>query len=253
MGSSLNKLLRGYYAKRGVELMFKPLNNHIQEHGFPYSFVKPGASFSPWITDEAFNSLLEEVKEHTLITEVYRFYELWQLAHQVGPLEGDFVEVGVWRGGSGALIATALNEYDHPCQTFLCDTFEGVALAGKEDSTYKGGEHDDTSPEVVQELFEKMGLSNYHVVQGIFPVDTADQVKTSKVKFCHIDVDVYQSAKETTEWVWDKLVIGGIIVYDDYGFRGVEGVTKYVESLRNDADKIIIHNLNGHAIIIKIA
>jgi O-methyltransferase len=53
------------------------------------------------------------------------------------------------------------------------------------------------------------------------------------------------------EWVWPRLVAGGMIVYDDYGFRGCEGVTQFVNEQRSKPDRLIFHNLNGHAIAIK--
>ena len=41
-------------------------------------------------------------------------------------------------------------------------------------------------------------------------------------------------------------------MFDDYGFSGCEGVTKYVNELReSNRDLFFIHNLNGHAILIK--
>jgi O-methyltransferase len=71
--------------------------------------------------------------------------------------------------------------------------------------------------------------------------------------FCHIDVDVYQSAKDIVDWIWDKLVVGGIIVFDDYGFPTCTGVTKYVNEQDGKPDRLIIYNINGHAIMIKIS
>ena len=44
------------------------------------------------------------------------------------------------------------------------------------------------------------------------------------IRYCHIDVDVYQSARDVLEWVWGRLCIGAIVVYDDYGFDGCHGV-----------------------------
>jgi O-methyltransferase len=34
--------------------------------------------------------------------DVYRLYELWQVLEQVAHLDGDILEVGVWRGGQAA-------------------------------------------------------------------------------------------------------------------------------------------------------
>ena len=48
-----------------------------------------------------------------------------------------------------------------------------------------------------------------------------------------------------------RLVLGGIVVYDDYGFQGCEGITRFVEEQRGLPDRLLLHNLNGHAIIVK--
>ena len=44
---------------------------------------------------------------------------------------------------------------------------------------------------------------------------------------------------------------GGIVVYDDYGFSACEGITRYVNEQVKEADRVVLHNLNGHAIVIK--
>jgi O-methyltransferase len=41
------------------------------------------------------------------------------------------------------------------------------------------------------------------------------------------------------------------MVYDDYGFLGCNGITKFVEEQMSNSDRLIIHNLNGHAVAIK--
>ena len=92
----------------------------------------------------------------------------------------------------------------------------------------------------------------YQLTKVIIPEETANKVIENKFRFCHIDVDVYQFIKEIVEFIWDKLVIGGIIVSDDYGFMGCEGITKFINEERKKKDRLVIHNLNGHAIIIKI-
>jgi O-methyltransferase len=88
---------------------------------------------------------------------------------------------------------------------------------------------------------------------GIFPDETSKIVTDDNFRFCHIDVDVYRSAKDIVGWLWPRLVIGGIIVFDDYGFESCDGVARFVNEERNKKDRIVIHNLNGHAILIKIS
>ena len=102
-------------------------------------------------------------------------------------------------------------------------------------------------------LKNKAGYPYYKILKGIFPEDTANKILPNEIfGLCHIDVDVYTSAKDILEWVWDRLIPGGVIVFDDYGFHTCTGVTKLVEEYRYYNDRQIIHNLNGHAIMIKI-
>ncbi len=48
-------------------------------------------------------------------------------------------------------------------------------------------------------------------------------------------------------------LVGAIVIYDDYGYANCAGITRHVEEQRGKQDRIILHNLNGHAIIIKLA
>ncbi|MEQ9411243.1 MAG: TylF/MycF/NovP-related O-methyltransferase [Fuerstiella sp.] len=213
----------------------------------------PFATWSPWNVDRGFIDAYDQIQNHTLVDK-YRCYELWQLTEQAAKLpEGALLEVGVWRGGTGALIARKAQDCGITDNVYLCDTFTGVVKAGEHDHTYSGGEHEDTSREVVEQLAGRMQLMNVEILQGIFPDDTAHHVAEQKFRFCHIDVDVYQSAKEVNQWVWDRLVPGGIVVYDDYGFQACDGVLQCVEEQRQLKDRIVLHNLNGHAVVIKLA
>ena len=124
-------------------------------------------------------------------------------------------------------------------------------MAGDKDSSYQGGEHADASVEIVTELLSKASLTNAEILTGIFPDDSAQSVSDHIFKLCHIDVDVHDSARSVTEWVWPRLSIGGVVVYDDYGFKGTDGVTTFVESQRGLKGRLVIHNLNGHAVIVK--
>lgn len=138
-------------------------------------------------------------------------------------------------------------------RVYLCDTFTGIVKAGEKDSTYKGNEHADTSKETAERLIKKLKLDNAEILAGIFPDETGKLAGEGAFRFCHIDVDVYRSAKEIVEWIWPKLVIGGIVVFDDYGFSSCDGITCFVNEERCKRDRLVIHNLNGHAILVKLS
>ena len=216
-----------------------------------YEVVRPSATYSPWNRDEAFKQTNEAIRGHTKVDQ-YRCYELWSLVGQTTKLSGALIEIGVWRGGTGALIARKAGLCGMTDPVYLCDTFEGVVKASEKDSVYTGGEHADTSQETVQALLDRFGLANARILKGIFPDETARGIEGQTFKFCHIDVDVYQSAHDIVQWIWPKLCVGGVIVYDDYGFFGCDGIARHVDEQLPCADRIIIHNLNGHAVVVKI-
>ncbi len=209
------------------------------------------ATYSPWLTDSAFQSAFDEVKANTLV-DLFRCYELWKLVQQASKLSaGALIEVGVWRGGTGCLIARAAQLAGIPEPVYLCDTFEGVVKAGAMDTVYSGGEHKDTSEQLVADLAKRMALNQVRILKGIFPDDTADSFKEPSIRFAHVDVDVYQSTKDIMAWIWPRMVASGIVVFDDYGTHGCEGVTRIVNELAEDRGTLLIHNLNGHAVLIK--
>ena len=216
----------------------------------PHQLVTPYATYSPWIRDSDFQVTFNQIKNHTLV-DVYRCYELWTLAKQTIDVEGDILEVGVWRGGTGAILAQAVRDIPGK-KIFLADTFSGVVKAGAKDNRYVGGEHSDTSITIVEELLTSLSLSNTQILHGVFPEESHTRI-SGKISMLHCDVDVYQSSRDIVEWCLPRLSLGAILVFDDFGFAGCEGVTKYCEEFREVKGFCFLHNLNGHAIFIKVA
>jgi O-methyltransferase len=214
--------------------------------------VIPEATYSPWNDDKEFVSAFRAIKQNTLV-DIYRAHELWSLVKETSHLGADILEVGVWRGGTGCLMAEQAKKLKSSATVFLCDTFKGVVKTSDQDSHYFGGEHADTSADVVRQLATKMRLNNIELLEGIFPDITGGQIEDRKFSLCHIDVDVYESARQVAEWVWPRLVSGGIIIYDDYGFSACEGVTNLVNERHQNPGAVTLHNLNGHAIVVKVS
>jgi O-methyltransferase len=217
-----------------------------------HASIRPNATYSPWNTDAAFRRVHDLIRPNTLVDQ-YRCYDLWTLLAQLRGVPGAFLEVGVWNGGSGTLIATRAAELDAAAPVYLCDTFTGVVKATADDPIYRGGEHSDAARANVERLLDRAGLRNVTILQGIFPDDTAARIPDQSFRFGHIDVDVFASAQQTFEWLWPRLSPGGVVVFDDYGFFGCDGVRSFVDSLRGRNDLREIYNLNGHAILVKVA
>jgi hypothetical protein len=128
----------GFVLNRNGFYRSHPLLRNIG--GLTYAQVSPVATYSPWLSDADFLAAMKYVRPNTLVDDL-RCWELWQLVPQILHLPGALLEVGVWRGGTGAILAKRAAGSGKP--VYLCDTFEGVVKVTAQDSSYHGGEHAD--------------------------------------------------------------------------------------------------------------
>ena len=251
----MNKKTLARDGKRFVEsTLFSVRKRLTERHLDPArdSVLLSWATYSPWLLDAEFTACHRTIRAYTLV-DLYRCYELWHLLGQTRELKGDILEVGTWRGGTGCLLGRRAMLLGLPARVYLCDTFEGVVKTSAADGMYRGGEHADTSIPVVDECIARLGLTNVTVLKGIFPEDTGAAITDRPFRFCHIDVDVYQSGKDVLAWVWPRLAVGGIVVFDDFGFSSTRGIATLVHEEEAKADRVCVQNLNGHAILVKVA
>ena len=151
---------------------------------------------------------------------------LRQQALQVASLEGEVAEVGVYKGGTAKILARAMPER----MVHLFDTFEGMPETSEFDvpkrrEGHKIGDFSDTSLESVNEFL--MGC-NVHFWPGVFP-ESARLIPDTQFVLVHVDVDIYESTKAACEFFWPRLVVGGIMVFDDYNAPRCPGTNKAVD------------------------
>lgn len=150
---------------------------------------------------------------------------LWA-AQQAARLPGDFVECGVWRGFLSTAIVTYLDWESLGKTFFLFDTFEGLdpdLLTDAEKANASKVEHlntyfRDTFP-FVSEHFKK--FPRVRLIKGPVP-STLTEVEIGEVSFMSIDMNCVLPELAAAEFFWPKLVSGGIVVLDDYGFVSYE-------------------------------
>ena len=237
----------GFSIAKGIAL---PLVRREAVVSGAHEMAYPVSTYAPWRVDDEFRRVHTAIRRNTLV-DVWRCHELWSLVAELRNVPGALLEVGVWRGGTGALIAARAAEVGLTDTVFLCDTWHGVVKTSAIDIYYRDGKHDDASREVVEQLTQKLGLRNVELLQGTFPDETAAPIADRTFRMCHCDVDVYDSAKDVFEWVWPRLSPGGVVVFDDYGCPATPGVTKLVDQQRMLEDRLVLHNLNGHGVVVK--
>jgi hypothetical protein len=149
----------------------------------------------------------------------WRAYVCCWAAWSVRDKEGDFVECGVNRGGLSRAVIHYVDFERLNKQFWLLDTYEGlVDRLISEDERRRGilpGGYEPCYENVVETFRRFRGVQ---IVRGVVP-DTLSQVTATAI--CYLSLDMNNTAPEiaAAEHFWDRLVPGGIIVLDDYGWR----------------------------------
>jgi len=159
-----------------------------------------------------------KVFENSCLGNKLAYLEMLGQAIKEVNLPGLVAEAGVYKGGSAKLLATIFDDRD----VLLFDSFEGMLEQDEnEKGLHKVGDFSDCTLESVQSYLSD--TSNCKFYAGWFP-STADFFTDEQFVMVHLDMDYYQSTKSGIEVFWPRLVSGGILVLDDYGWRACPGV-----------------------------
>jgi O-methyltransferase len=187
------------------------------------TMIRLAAEIWHTISPSKFSSSYRQVRHHTMCS-VARLYALHQGVKYVvhNHVDGDLVECGCARGGSAALMALTLRQLGQRRNLWLFDTFEGLPAPTADDPDYEiaelftgscRGELDE-----VRELFAGYGVADgVRFVKGFFQ-ETFPRSPINRIALLHIDADWYESVRFCLENFYDKVVPGGIIQFDDYGY-----------------------------------
>ena len=148
-----------------------------------------------------------------------RFFIFWLQIKRIQDqnIEGDFAELGVYKGESARLInAMAPGKRLH-----LFDTFEGfdekdLKNEKGEASTYTKANFADTSVETVKQRLHHDKMLVFH--PGYFP-ETAKKIPDQKYAFVNIDVDLYNPTLAGLQYFYPRLSKGGVLILHDYNAK----------------------------------
>lgn len=194
------------------------------------------------VADDEFQHILRIIRPYTMLSEE-RLYALYSQAKQLceDNVPGNFVECGVARGGSSALLAYMVKRYSRqPRYVYSFDSFEGMPEPTEADR-HEGIAANDTgwgagtcaAPESsVMEAAAKLGAADVlHTVKGYFE-NTVPHMRDriGMIALLHVDADWYESTKVVLENFYDRVSNNGRIQIDDYGFW--EGCRKAVDEFQ---------------------
>lgn len=169
----------------------------------------------------------------TLLTR-QKVLKLIELLDKTKNVEGSIAEVGVYKGGTAKLIA----EKSGKSRVYLFDTFEGMPnFTENVDDHWGLGSFNNTDYDSIKSIFKD--YTNVFIYKGIFPDDTSNNIENETFRFVHLDVDNYKSYKDSLNFIYSKMVKGGIIVFDDYNCDCCPGANKAIDEFFKGKEKVI--------------
>lgn len=198
--------------------------------------------------DKYYNYLVRLAECKTLIS-ADRLYIIYQCLRNIQKLKGDCAELGVYKGGSAKIISHFLMKYSPQKNLYLLDTFEGMPETDKKIDRHKEGDFKDTNLNEVKEFLSNS--NNIIFLKGLF-ADTLPKITRKDFSFVHIDADVYSSVKEGIEFFYPRLINGGIMLFDDYGFLSCPGAKKAVDEFFENNIEAPMYLFTGQCLVHKI-
>lgn len=178
-----------------------------------------------------------------------RSLAIYELLKQVIDLPGHIIELGTWNGANLMFMAKVVHliKPNSLIELYGFDSFEGLQKFQDRDcmavefvNSYKGNE------EMLREVISLYGFNDYvNLIKGniedTLPAFLEDRPELM-LSFVYLDTDLYSSTKIGIELLWDRLLKGGIMVFDEYNIQNWPGETAaLVETL---GDKHRLNTIN---------
>ncbi len=151
----------------------------------------------------------------------WRIHVVCWAAQHASLLEGDFVDCGVYMGFCPKAIIHYV-DFERLNKTYyLMDTFEGLDPKYSSAEEMKRDEQQGYKQQknIYQYIQSSFPEKNVKLIKGSIP-DTLSLVPSSKIAYLSIDMNCVLPEVAALNFFWDKMVPGGIIVLDDYGYPG---------------------------------
>lgn len=195
------------------------------------------------------SQIIKKVKPFTM-TSPEKLYGLIHAVRYIirNKIPGDFVECGVWRGGSMMAVALTLLELGvHNRQLHLFDSFQGMPQPGEKDDELSKdifrklkGQKDGsnwciaTEAEAIRTMYcTGYPQENIHVVKGMVE-DTIPDKAPECISLLRLDTDWYDSTSHELTYLFPRISKFGVLILDDYGAWGgaKQAVDEFIDKIQ---------------------
>lgn len=179
--------------------------------------------------------------------DIATFIAHYELFKHVTDLPGCVAEFGIFNGASLFTWASLMETFcpgDRTRKIYGFDWFKGLEDFHEKDGkqTEAGDKHEGAYASDEKRLDK---LTELHNLDGFLPnIDRVELVKGDvrdalpkflddnpgiRFSLAYLDLDLYEATKSALEDIYDRVVPGGVIAFDEYGLMPWEGESRAVE------------------------
>jgi O-methyltransferase len=219
----------------------------VEESQYYTKWYAPCPLFTPWVGHPDFQRVYEGIAPYTIVDPDH-CYILTGVARYASLLAGDFAECGVYKGGTALLLCRILRDSGKVLRLF--DSFKGLPKGDPEkDKWFSEGEYSSDSLDAVQHLL--IDFRGFVDIRCGWIPQTFAGLENKRYAFAHLDVDLYQSALDCCRYFYPRMVPGGVMLFDEYGYPAARGEKVAVDEFFSDKPESPIVLPTGQAIVLK--
>lgn len=149
----------------------------------------------------------------------WRIHVLCWAAKHASHLKGDFVDCGVHTGIFARSVMHFIDFKKTKKKYYLMDTFEGLSekYSTQEEIKRNTKMKYDLRRNLYEEVKKTFSEFNVEIIKGPIP-DTLPQVTSNEICYLSVDMNCVKPEEDALNFFYDKIVSGGIIILDDYGY-----------------------------------
>jgi O-methyltransferase len=241
--------------------MPKPAPPPAAEVGPGYVYEADGLAtvyFSPFLDDAEWSRAYEKMAgdwypDQPGLDIRWRMWILTSVACQVRGLPGNVAEFGVYRAGCARMILETVG-LSAGRRYHLFDTFAGIPDSGlteRERGEGYAGRLTDTSVELVEQRLSPWRDDLVFHAGDVF--ETIPEAETGELALVHMDLNASAPTRLALEYSYPRLVPGGTIVFDDYGWNPVSYEQRdVIDEFCRQLPENVIALPSGQALLVKL-
>ena len=216
-------------------------------------------------SDPAFQAALKQADSSTGANQyespdgvAWRYNTLIWAARTCLGLPGDFVECGVYRGDMTWMVTQSVDIAGPGKKFYLYDTFAGLdpKYSSPDDfpqspDFFRFIDREYRAPDIEAQVRARFRDKPYIVVtKGVVP-DILHQVAPDRIAFLHLDMNSPRAETGALEVLFERVAVGGIIIFDDYGWRQFQKQKETADRFMTAHGNVVLELPTGQGLVVK--